>query len=103
MHGNLNETNILVVPRRVFELRIANLVEKDSKGHEGNADQAVLIDFGQTVDSGHPDAKDLLLHDLQRIRQFFVKQGIRTPPVEDTLKRIMGGNVPNVESNTKSK
>ena len=104
MHGNLNETNILVVPKRVFELRMTNVVVNDSKGHEGNADQAVLIDFGQTVDSGHPDAKDLLLHDLQRIRQFFVKQGIRTPPVEDTMKHVMDGkNVSSVESKTKSK
>ena len=92
MHGNLNENNILVVPKHIF------VVEKDSDGQHVNADQAVLIDFGQTVDSGHPDAKDLLQKDLQAIRHFFMKQGIRTPSVETTLKHVLNGSIACVES-----
>ncbi|CAB9513057.1 protein kinase RIO1 [Seminavis robusta] len=85
VHGSLNETNILVVPRYLIDLTLTS----DSKEYE--ADTAVLIDFGHTVDSKHPDAIDLLRGDLQSVRQFFAKQGIRTPNVEDTLKFVTNG------------
>ena len=42
VHGNLNESNVLVVPRHVLDSTLTS----DSKEYE--ADQAVLIDFGQT-------------------------------------------------------
>jgi serine/threonine-protein kinase RIO1 len=85
VHGNLNETNVLVVPRYLIDISVSF----DSKEYE--ADTAVLIDFGQTVDSKHPDAVELLRRDVQNVRQFFVKQGIRTPSVEDTLQFITSG------------
>lgn len=103
VHGDLNETNVLVVPKHLFELRTASVVVSDSKGQDASVDQVVLIDFGQTVDSGHPDAKDLLQRDLQCVRHFFVKQGIRTPSVEDTLKHVLDGNIAVTESKMKPK
>ena len=86
VHGNLNETNVLVVPKHFIEVNL----ERDSK--EYDADQAILIDFGQTVDSQHPDATDLLRSDLQNLRHFFIKQGVRTPSVDDTMKYVTSGN-----------
>ena len=61
----------------------------DSK--EYDADTAVLIDFGQTVDSKHPDAMDLLRRDVQTIRQFFFKKGIHTKSVDNMLHYVTGG------------
>lgn len=55
-----------------------------------DADQAVLIDFGQTVDSKHPDAMQMLKNDIQTIRHFFVKQGLRTQSVDDAVHYITG-------------
>lgn len=86
VHGDLNEGNVLVVPRHFIDATVSI----DSKAYD--ADTAVLIDFGQTVDSKHPDAMDLLRSDVQSLRQFFVKQGIRTPSVDDALKFITSGN-----------
>ena len=60
----------------------------DHKDYE--ADTAVLIDFGQTVDSKHPDAMDLLRRDVTNLRQFFVKQGVRTPSIDDAIQYITG-------------
>jgi serine/threonine-protein kinase RIO1 len=87
VHGNLNETNILVVPRYLVDTSVVC----DSKEYE--ADTAVLIDFGHTVDSKHPDALELLRCDVQNVRQFFVKQGIRTPSLEDTLHFVTSGTM----------
>jgi serine/threonine-protein kinase RIO1 len=61
----------------------------DNKDYD--ADTAILIDFGQTVDSKHPDAMELLRRDVQTIRQFFVRQGVRTPSVDDVMKYITSG------------
>lgn len=40
--------------------------------------QAVLIDFGQAVDWRHPSAMDLLNRDLSKVRDFFMKKGVKT-------------------------
>lgn len=64
-------------------------IRSDTK--EYDTDTAVLIDFGQTVDSKHPDAMDLLRRDVQNVRHFFVKQGIRTQSVDDAMKYITSG------------
>jgi len=86
VHGSLNESNILVVPKHVFDPTLL----RSSK--EYGMDQAVLIDFGQTVDSKHPDALDLLRRDLQSIRSFFIKQGIRTPSVDEAMQFVTMGS-----------
>ena len=36
-----------------------------------------MIDFGQAVERGHPDASVLLQRDLSTMRDFFAKQGIK--------------------------
>jgi serine/threonine-protein kinase RIO1 len=87
VHGNLNESNILVVPRYLIDTSVS------VDGKEYKADTAVLIDFGHTVDSKHPDAVELLRRDVQNVRHFFVKQGIRTPSLEDTLHFITSGTL----------
>ena len=82
MHGNLNETNILVVPRHLVD------ATAPTESKEYKPDTAVLIDFGSTVDSKHPDALHLLRSDVQNVRRFFVKQSTRTPSVDATLHFI---------------
>ena len=51
--------------------------------------QAVLIDFGQSVDLGHPEAMDLLLQDLARVRSFFMKKGVKTLGLEDAVAFVV--------------
>lgn len=73
VHGDLSEYNILVCPAR--------LVENRDEGFGPDDDdelQAVLIDFGQAVDWRHPTAMQLLERDLTRVREFFVKKGVKT-------------------------
>lgn len=45
---------------------------------DGEQFQAVLIDFVQSVDVNHPQAAELLERDLEHIRAFFFKKGIKT-------------------------
>ena len=45
---------------------------------DGEQFQAVLIDFVQSVDANHPQAAELLERDLEHIRAFFFKKGIKT-------------------------
>ena len=73
VHGDLSEYNILVCPSR--------LVENRDEGFGSDDDdelQAVLIDFGQAVDWRHPSAMDLLNRDLSKVREFFIKNGVKT-------------------------
>lgn len=74
VHADLNECNILVCP--------SNLVEHKDEGvsltDDGEHFQAVLIDFVQSVDVNHPNASELLERDLEQIRTFFFKKGIKT-------------------------
>ena len=73
IHGDLSEYNILVCPAR--------LVENRDEGFGPDDDdelQAVLIDFGQAVDWRHPTAMQLLERDLTKVREFFIKKGVKT-------------------------
>lgn len=45
--------------------------------------QVVLIDFGMAVEIMHPSASDWLQRDLEQVRNFFIKQGIKTLSNED--------------------
>ena len=83
VHGDLSEYNILLVP--------ACLVENRSKGIENPNDemQAVLIDFGQTVDVMHPDALMLLQRDLERVNSFFARQDIGVLTPEQSLSYVI--------------
>lgn len=59
----------------------AGLVENRDEGFGPDDDeelQAVLIDFGQAVDWRHPSSVELLERDLKKMRDFFVKKGVKT-------------------------
>lgn len=79
----MSEYNVLVVP--------AYMVEHVSPGVENREEdlQAVLIDFGQAVDTRHPDAVILLQRDLDRIKSFFTKQGVETMGAEEALTFVV--------------
>ena len=79
VHGDLSEYNILIAPNVQ--------VDHKSRGIESEEDlQTVLIDFGQAVEVRHPKAEELLRRDLERVRQFFVKQGVKNTM---TLEKAM--------------
>lgn len=82
MHGDLSEYNILVAPSFQVENLIASTEDTD---HDL---QAVFIDFGQAVDVRHPEAESWLRRDLERVRSFFVKQGVQTLAMEDALEFV---------------
>lgn len=85
VHADLSEYNILVAP--------SSLVENASvdENSEGDILQAVLIDFGQAVDTRHPDAIILLQHDLERVKIFFSKQGVETMGAVEALAFVVEG------------
>ncbi|KAI2505755.1 RIO1 family [Fragilaria crotonensis] len=74
VHADLNEYNILVCPSNLVEHKS----EDASMTDDGEQFQAVLIDFVQSVDVNHPQAAELLERDLEHIRAFFFKKGIKT-------------------------
>jgi len=86
VHGDLSEYNILVAPNFLVDSE-TNAVDSDREDL-----QAVLIDFGQAVDTRHPDSRELLLRDVERIRAFFLRQEIETIPVADAMASILEPN-----------
>jgi len=87
IHGDLSEYNILVVPVFLVENK-ASHVENE---HEEV--QAVLIDFGQTVDVQHPDAEQLLERDLERVDRFFKRNGVDTLAVSEAMAFVKDDDV----------
>lgn len=82
MHGDLSEYNILVAP--TFQVDHPTSPADDLE----NDLQTVLIDFGQAVDVRHPEAMNFLRRDLDRVRSFFMKQGVETLSIEDALQFV---------------
>ena len=85
VHGDLSEYNILVAPS-YFVAGPSAAVVKNS----GEDLQIVLIDFGQAVDTRHPEATLLLERDLNRVLTFFNLQGIDVPTIDEAMALIMG-------------
>ena len=83
VHGDLSEYNILIAP--AFQV---NHVIKTAEASINDL-QTVLIDFGQAVDLRHPQAIELLRRDLDRVRTFFEKQGVKTLKLEDAFEFIV--------------
>merc|ERR1712137_416765 len=85
VHGDLSEYNILIAP--VFQLE--NPIE--SEGDTANDLQIVLIDFGQAVDIRHPESMNLLRRDLDRVKTFFARQGVKTLKIEEAIQHVTKG------------
>jgi RIO kinase 1 len=66
VHGDLSEYNLLV--------------------HDGDI---VVIDMGQSVDTKHPHADDLLENDCENVARFFSSLGVDTDR-EEVLRRVTG-------------
>jgi serine/threonine-protein kinase RIO1 len=109
VHGDLSEYNILVAPQSqvdhcatsVRHQRCLDDVEEkmaaennnENKNSSNNNDdlQTVLIDFGQSVEVRHPKAEELLRRDLERVIEFFTKQGVtKTMSIEDAMAFVIG-------------
>jgi serine/threonine-protein kinase RIO1 len=69
VHGDLSEYNILVAPAGFVKNRLVA---------DEQEIQAVLIDFGQSVDVRHPESESLLERDIDRVHSFFRRQGVAT-------------------------
>mmetsp|Transcript_13376 Transcript_13376/g.20813 ORF Transcript_13376/g.20813 Transcript_13376/m.20813 type:complete len:818 (-) Transcript_13376:36-2489(-) len=76
VHGDLSEYNILVCPKWQVKKGLLLLPDERTSGDEDL--QVVLIDFGQAVDIGHPNADEFLQRDISTVTQFFANQGITT-------------------------
>jgi serine/threonine-protein kinase RIO1 len=82
VHGDLSEYNILIVS--------SQFIDCTGKTDARDELQAVLIDFGQAVDTAHPSADSLLQRDLDRVLSFFTKQGVFTVSTEEALAFVRG-------------
>ena len=85
VHGDLSEYNILVAPSYFVAGPSKTMVK-----NTGEDLQIVLIDFGQAVDTRHPDATFLLERDLDRILTFFTMQGIDVPTLNEAMELVIG-------------
>ena len=84
VHGDLSEYNILIAPNFQVDNKSENIGSEDDL-------QTVLIDFGQAVEVRHSKAEELLRRDLARVRDFFIKQGVKsTLSLEDALDFVIG-------------
>eukprot|EP00934_Nitzschia_sp_Nitz4_P001732 Nitzschia sp. Nitz4//scaffold30_size153850//41876//44817//NITZ4_002768-RA/size153850-augustus-gene-0.51-mRNA-1//1//CDS//3329547232//1732//frame0 len=86
VHGDLSEYNILVAPTFQVDNKISSVEDTV------NDLQAVLIDFGQAVDIQHPEAMHWLRRDLERVRAFFTRTGVKTLTQADSMEFVTGSN-----------
>jgi len=76
IHADLSEYNLLVCPS--WQTSQGHFIEPNRRTANDETLQVVLIDFGQAVEIGHPSAVEWLQRDLATMRDFFVRQGIKT-------------------------
>lgn len=64
-----------------------------SPGKRTSDDEALVItviDFGQAVDVNHPSASSWLKRDLSTVRDFFMRQGIKTLSIDEAEQFVTG-------------
>lgn len=83
MHSDLSEYNILLVPSQFVDRHVPIMLSSSEQL------QAVLIDFGQAVDTRHPSALFFLERDLEHILSFFARKGVDTMSKEEALALIL--------------
>jgi len=86
IHADLSEYNILICP--TWQASHGHLIPSDERTADDETLQVVLIDFGQSVEIGHPSAEKWLRRDLSTVRDFFVKQGIKALSNEDAERHV---------------
>jgi len=67
----------------------ARFVENNATGVDDSELQAVLIDFGQAVDTRHPSALELLERDLDHVSSFFSRQGVQTISKDEVMASLL--------------
>ena len=87
VHADLSEYNLLLCPS--WQISKDRIRHEDERTDDDQSLRIVLIDFGQSVERGHPAALEFLRRDLTTVRDFFVKQCIQTLSVKDAEELVL--------------
>lgn len=58
-----------------------------------NKAKVYVLDFGQALDTSHPEHKTYLLRDLDIVNNFFIKKGVCVQNAQEVLDDIVGESI----------